>query len=226
MLRGLLAIVLIAALAGCAPFDPSSAKVRYRLDIVLKVDGETVKASGVYELTMRPGGGDGSGNVLKVVSRFRGQAIVVPIKGGPQALIILMAYPYADDFSRLFLTSCGIRIGDDESPADYFARITADYNGTCRVATGALRLLTIADPRDMSTLEVASKTDPGAALGIEVQISSASVAKTDKPVSTDLHKALPWLPQYGQTASPDYIATLRKLDLIGAGEVFSSGDFR
>jgi hypothetical protein len=155
-------------------------------------------AGGVCELENRATGSDGRGTVLRVVSKLKGQAIVIPLEG-QSAMIVPMSAPDADAFTRLYTTSCDIQMGEHESSSEYFTRI-ADHATPCPVDVSSLRLMHMSDRRDMSTLAV-SNSGRARISGREIRIVAASVSKTTKPVTMGIREQLPWLPRYGEAIS-------------------------
>ena len=83
----IVALIIGLWAAGIIALDPSQAQFRYRLDLMLSVDGESVTGSSVYETTLKCGGGDGSGTISRVVMRFKGQALTMAIPGRPMLVI-------------------------------------------------------------------------------------------------------------------------------------------
>lgn len=180
---------------------PSNA-VRYRLDIAVRVDGKTIIGSKVYQIALSPGGGDGSTEVARLVTRFLGEAITIPLPGRPTLIALMAAADFNEEGARnLFYRSCDLRFEDGESPSSFIRRVTS-FRGSCPVSANAMpQIMSIADRNDPRTLAVADYHDLSRSFGNGVEFVSASVSTTDEPISTGIVDELPWLKiQPGQEA--------------------------
>jgi hypothetical protein len=214
-------LLLLVTLAGCS-LEHASTDIRYRLDVSLKVDGQEVTGSSVYELRMSSGGGSGAGTISRVVTQFEGQAIVVRLPEKP-LLVVLMTTGNAAGFRRLFLHSCGIKIGDGESLESYFDRVTR-FQGPCDVALNLIKILAIGDPGDPKTFHMAGGDNLSASFGSGVSLVSATVTRTTEPVTSGIRAILPWVLKHGELVPRDYILWKANAGINLSSDLFSIGD--
>lgn len=193
---------------------PSSA-VRYRLDFTVRVAGQLLTGSKVFQIALSPGGGDGSTEVARVTERFQGEAITIPMPGRP-TLIAILATPShgVEGFRDLFRAACGFRFGANESALSYIARVTS-FRGSCIVPPTSLPIiLSIADQNDARTMALADYGNLSKNFGNDVEFVSANISTTEESTSAGIMGVLPWLKlQPGQDVDLHGTFILNKIDI-------------
>ncbi|MBL8600038.1 MAG: hypothetical protein JNL14_20060 [Devosia sp.] len=214
--------LLVLVLLGACSSEHASVDVRYSLDVAFDVDGERVVGSSVYDLVMSSGGGSGDGTISRVVTKFKGEAIVVPFSGRP-TLVILMTSGNKDAFRELFLYACGINIAKDETLQSYFGRIAA-VRGPCEVKLEWLKILGIGDPSDPKAFRLADSNDLAPTFGSGIRIVSASVSKSDQPVTSGIRAMFPWIPRHGEWQQPGSVLSKVSVGIDLTADLFALGD--
>lgn len=171
----------------------AKATLRYEITVTLDVDGRQVSGAGVQEISASARTPvDGIFAAGLRVKQVQGQAIAVEVPGKPALFFLMSRSGGGEGWPLALAKACKWNASSDADPD---IRISAfrDFVGPCELDGQSLPLIVrMGDEKDVTTLHKVTLPETGGVDG-DVKLVSIALNKTDKPITFDLQRRLPWL---------------------------------
>jgi hypothetical protein len=198
----LIRVMAIAAMSLCFASCGKTESYRYKLTLAVNTPDGVKRASGVVEVTFWAVSIPASG----VMHKLNGEALYLDLGGGRRPLIVLLTSQLHPKYGK------DVRWSRDAGPAinlltELYGPVLPDLLGGVARISGVrgIRkivpndlpdLVTFADVNNPATVIEVDRNDLQATLGTGVSWDEITLESTDEPITTEIVKRLPWLPDY------------------------------